>query len=719
MSSASDFALTSTSLSSSSSTAASSLLSATTNSTATKGSYEIVINNAAQKEKLGSNSYSSQTSALGITGTILVNGKTVKIASTDTLKTLQSTINNLNAGVTASIIKDSSSTSRLVLTSNTEGASGISLLNGGSSDTLASLGFNGTGTVIKNAVTGGARSDSFSSSATSVETLLGNDSQNLSGTVTINGKSVAIDLSDSLQTIADNLNTAGISASIVPTTTSSTGTDSTGATTTTSKTTYQLQIEGMSSWTDSNNVLQALGVVEGNRDSQIGVKSSVANTTDGSTPITADTKITDIYGYNTNTSGDKITISGTLHDGTAATSTDFAITGSTTVGDLLTQIQNAFGNVTASMNSDGKIQVTDNTTGTSKLAVNLKSTITDPNGGVLDFGSFSAVGAVKTYTLQKGEDASFSVDGMNMTSSSNTVTDAIGGVTLNLLGGDSNTTLTLNVSTDASAIETKVNSLLTAYNNVISYVNTQMTYNSDTSTTGGPLFGDNTLKSIKSQLQNMVVSAVGTSSSIKYMSDIGITIGSDNKLTLNTSTFENALSTNYKDVVNIFADSGSSSNTDFQYSGFGSKTKAGTYAITLSQLSGSGQNIAGQIDGYDATGSGSYLTLNNSASKADGLSVLYTGTNSSATTSFTFSRGLASLLDSLTTQLTDSVNGSVTLQQNACQTGIDAMTKKISDTQTNIDQKMASLKTQFENMNSAVAQMQQMQSYLSSQLSSL
>ena len=565
--------------------------------------------------------------------------------------------------------------------------------------------------MLKNKVAGAAQSDSFTSDSSSVESLLKIESQNLSGTVTINGKQVLIDLTDDLNTIATKLatdkdgNPSGISAKVVE--------DSSG-----SSPTFRLQIEGMSSWTDSNNVLQALGVVEGKREDVVGVTASVANTTDGSSPITADTKITDIYGYNTNSSGDKITISGKLHDGTAVTATDFAITSSTTVGDLLTQINSTFGNVTASLTSDGKIQVVDNATGTSQLSVNLSATITDPNGGVLDFGSFGQVGAVKKFVLQQGEDAAFTLDGMNMTSTTNTVTGTIPGVTLNLLAQDANTTVTLNVGSDTKGIEDKVNALLTAYNNTVSFINTQMTYNEDAKTTGGPLFGDNTLKSIKQQLQNSILNPVGTSS-IKYLSDVGIKIGKDNKLTLDTSKFESVLATNHDDVVNLFSDSGSSTNLQFQYSGSGTATLSGPYEISISQLGGSEQNIAGQINGYEASGSGNYLTLSNSASKADGLSVLYTGTTVPASTTFTFSRGIASILSNLTNQLTDSVDGTVTLQETSVQTSIDAITKKISSTQDNIDHKMATLKAQFIAMDSAVAQMQQTMSYLSSQLSAL
>jgi len=702
--------LYSAAVTSSSGTSASSLLSATASTSATPGTYSVVINSTAHAEKLASASFSSQSSALNISGTILVNGQAVKVAATDTLLDLETNINNLNtgskaSGVTASIYQDSSSTYRMVLTSDTEGASGISLLNGSASDTLASLGFNGTGTSIKNQITGGAESDAFSSSSTAVETLLGNTSQSLSGTVTINGKSATIDLSDTLSAIQSTLSTAGISSSIVSSTDGST-------------TSYRLAIEGMTSFTDDNNVLQSLGLVEGNRSDKVGVTGTAANTTNGSTAITSSTLITDIYGYNTYTSGDKITISGTTHSGGTVASTDFAITGTTTVGDLLTQIQNQFGNnVTASVNSKGQIQVLDNATGTSKLSVSLSASLTDANAGTLSFGSLATLGTVHKYVLQQGTDASFTVDGIATTSTTNTVTTAIQGVTLNLLGADSNTTLTVNVNHDVSGIENEINTMVSAYNDVMSYVNTQMSYNTDTSTTGGVLFGDNTLTSIKSQLQSTILQKVGTGT-FQYLSQIGLSQGSNAQISLNTTAFESALSKDFKGVVNLFSDSATTSDSQFQYVYSTGNTKPGTYNISISQAAGTNQNIAGQIDGYDATGNGNILTLSNSASSANGLQISYSGTTAASAT-ITVNRGLASLIDSLTQGFTDSTNGTVTTKETGLQTSIDRLNKQVSDMQANIDMQIANLTTEYENMDAYVGKMDALRSYLTTQLSSL
>ncbi|MFZ0946048.1 MAG: flagellar filament capping protein FliD [Syntrophobacteraceae bacterium] len=809
-------------VSSSSSVSASSLLSASASSTANNGSYQVVIGNTAQAEQLASQDFSSETSALNISGTIVVNGQGVEVAASDTLQDLESNINSANAGVTAAIIQDSPNTYRLVLTSGQTGAAGISLDDGSASNTLESLGFNGAGpTVIQNPVSGGAQGVEFSSTSTGIAALLGIAST--SGTVTINGNSAIIDLSDTLQQIQQTLAGAGIAASIVPTTNGS-------------QTTYSLNIAGMTSWTDNNNVLQTLGLTQGSRSDTVGVTASVANTgvvgvagtvantsggsaitastlissidgydytsgdeitisgtthngttvgptslaitstttvgdlltaiqnafgnvtatvnsngqiqvndnTTGTSqlsvnlgtsigastgtlsfgsfqtntaPITASTDITSIYGYNNYTSGDQIDISGTDHDGNAVAA-DFSITPTSTVGDLLTAIQNAFGNVTATVNSSGQIQVIDNASGTSKLSVNLDASLQASNAGQLDFGSFGQPATINQYVLQQGTNAAFTVDGMSMTSPTNTVTNAIAGVTLNLLGADPNTTLTVNVSPDAQAIEANINNWINAYNTVISYVNTQNTYTASSNTTGGPLFGDITMDTIKSELQSTIMNQVGTGS-MDYLANVGITTGSNGQLSLDTITFGQALSSNFSGVADLFSDSGVCSSSQFQYVYSNSNTQSGTYNIDITQLPGTDQNIAGTIDGLAATGSGNVLALDNTASGADGLAVSFTGTSLPASATITVNRGIASLMNDLVSGFTNTSHGTVASQETGLNNTITGLNNQVNNLQSNINSQMTTLQTEFENMDVAVAQMDQMQSYLTDQLATL
>ena len=88
--------------SSSSTVTADSLLSVTASTSAAKGTYQVKVINKAQAEKLSSATFSSKTSALGMEGTFLVNGKAVNVTAGDTLENIRTKINQANTGDEAS-----------------------------------------------------------------------------------------------------------------------------------------------------------------------------------------------------------------------------------------------------------------------------------------------------------------------------------------------------------------------------------------------------------------------------------------------------------------------------------------------------------------------------------------------------------------------------------------------------------------------------------------
>lgn len=112
------------------------LLSVTASSSASKGTYTILVDAVAKAQKLSSESFSSVSEALGASyaGEMLVNGAAITVEATDSLTDLQDKVNNANAGanptgVTASIVCYASNDNRLILTSDTTGAQGIDLQN--------------------------------------------------------------------------------------------------------------------------------------------------------------------------------------------------------------------------------------------------------------------------------------------------------------------------------------------------------------------------------------------------------------------------------------------------------------------------------------------------------------------------------------------------------------------------------------------------------------
>ncbi|MEJ5365229.1 MAG: flagellar filament capping protein FliD [Desulfosoma sp.] len=149
-------------------------------------------------------------------------------------------------------------------------------------------------------------------------------------------------------------------------------------------------------------------------------------------------------------------------------------------------------------------------------------------------------------TLQAGEDAAFTIDGIAMTRSSNTITDAIQGVTLQLRGEDPAATVTLSLDRDEKGIEGKIQAFVDAYNSVMKYINEQSRYDAASKEATGALFGDAQLRSIKSRLQTTVLA--------QELFSHGITFTRDGTLKFDPEEFRDALSQDYPGTVSKFND---------------------------------------------------------------------------------------------------------------------------------------------------------------------
>jgi flagellar hook-associated protein 2 len=579
-----DFSVYTSSMTSDSSTVdASDILSVSTSSLASKGSYAINVSSLAAAQKLSTRPFSSTIDALGASyaGDLLINGVAVSITATDSLADVRDKINNANAGTTATgvsatIVSYGANDYRLTLTSDATGEDGIGLQNASASDLVELFGWKDKSSTVKNSITGGAQSDRFSNSTQDIKILLGL-STSQSGTITINGQGVSIDLStESLEDIKNAINAAsitGVSASVI--------TDTSGVTTT-----YKLQIDGSQDFVDVQNILETLGVIQNGQAAVQGTTSGNSMTANGEY-ITPDTLITDIDGYNQFTAGDKISlgVSSTDHIGNDVHGDILTITTGTTVQDLLNAIETAYEQngyeVSAYMTSTGKIDVDDLETGTSCLVMDLQSTPADPNSS-LDWGAFTALGEVRKRELVAGSDASITVDGITKTSSDNAVDDVIPGVTLNLVKADPDTTITLNIDRDVDTIMGKISEFVDAYNQVSSYINQQQSYDTNKQQPGGVLFGDGTLLSVKSGLSSTIVQAVwGVSSDYSMMGLVGINLDNNGQLSIDSDKLKGYLTTNFNDVKNLFAADGSADAGTLEYISHSSDTNSGEYAVHI------------------------------------------------------------------------------------------------------------------------------------------
>lgn len=135
-------------------------------------------------------------------------------------------------------------------------------------------------------------------------------------------------------------------------------------------------------------------------------------------------------------------------------------------------------------------------------------------------------------------DAALDIEGIRVNSHSNTVVDAVPGVTLNLLTEGSSATVT--VATDKDAIKAKIQAFQDAYNKINTDLKSFTAYNAVTKT-GGPLLGDGTTTGLQSMLRNLVGSTGPASSTISRLSDMGLQVQADGSLSTNSTKLAAAL----------------------------------------------------------------------------------------------------------------------------------------------------------------------------------
>ncbi|MGA8108429.1 MAG: flagellar filament capping protein FliD, partial [Acidobacteriaceae bacterium] len=252
---------------------------------------------------------------------------------------------------------------------------------------------------------------------------------------------------------------------------------------------------------------------------------------------------TDSWTSETFASGSTVLPAGTITitpgSGTATTITTDG--SSTTLSDVASQINSDNLGVTASVVTDAtgaRLAIVSNTTGS---AANFTVSSSDPSG----FGFTQPV---------TGANASLTVDGIPISSASNTVTGALSGITLNLLSADPGVQVSLGVTPDTSQASSAINQFVTDYNTAIQDLNSQFTFSSSTNSEG-PLATDSVVRNLQSEMMQAIDYTYTPSSgttTIPNLSSMGITVNNDGTLSVDSGTLTSALQNNFSDVQNFF-----------------------------------------------------------------------------------------------------------------------------------------------------------------------
>ncbi len=215
------------------------------------------------------------------------------------------------------------------------------------------------------------------------------------------------------------------------------------------------------------------------------------------------------------------------------------------------------------------------------------------------------------------QNADFEVNGVTVSKTSNTISDVISGVTLTLSKVTASP-VTLTVARDTATVSSSIASFVKSYNDLATTLKNFSAYDA-TNQKGAILLGDSTVRSLQSQLRSMLNAAVtGTSGTLTTLSDVGVSFKKDGTLEVNQTKLNSVMSSNFSDIASLFASVGKATDSLVSFNSATSSTKAGSYAVNVTQLATQGNavgsvdaNLVGTPDGtIDATNDTLELSVN-------------------------------------------------------------------------------------------------------------
>ena len=377
---------------------------------------------------------------------------------------------------------------------------------------------------------------------------------------------------------------------------------------------------------------------------------------------------------------------------------------STTLTQLRDSINNATDNAEASIlyNGTGYVLVIKGESGASN---EVRVTPSEGSSATLT-NNFSYTASTKNLTQTvDGTDASFTVDGIAMTRSTNTISDLFNGYTLEL-EATSSSAINISSTQNLDNITSLLSNFIDAYNAIYTNI-TEMSgaaFSEDEST--GPLAGDSLARSIQRELRSYTTKSLSGYEGGPYsMSLLGVQTNRDGSLTLNTSVLKNSFAAAPKIVDAIFKNQLISDNAEVEVTSIGTDTKPGSYAITKT-----GSDYF--IDGVQMTANG---TLYTSGSGDSNGMVMNIASSDVSSANIYYGKSLMTKIDASLSNFLE-FNGDINNR-------ISNLTDKLSDfkdQKTNLDKRMATLTDryalQFSSMEQSIAGLKETGNYLDQML---
>jgi flagellar hook-associated protein 2 len=266
----------------------------------------------------------------------------------------------------------------------------------------------------------------------------------------------------------------------------------------------------------------------------------------------------------------------------------------TTLSGLRDYINNHDYGIKAAIVNDGngyRLTLTSENTGAAnsmEITVTDDDTLNNDNDGLSQLAFNSNAQGSMLQTVQ-AQDAALSINGLNITRETNTVSGAIKGVTLNLLKADVGNTLTVSIGTDTSNAKSALQEFVDGYNGLMTTINSLTSYDTQDNSVG-ILIGDFSVRSMSNQLRSVLTTTVSQLDSTYHsLAEIGIKTTDKGLLAIDSATLDEALSNASNDVAALFTSQGRSSDEGVSFISASNSTQAGSYLVNVDSMATQGQ----------------------------------------------------------------------------------------------------------------------------------
>ena len=331
------------------------------------------------------------------------------------------------------------------------------------------------------------------------------------------------------------------------------------------------------------------------------------------------------------------------------------------------------------------------------------------NLGGLSFMSYDPTaankGAGKNMTqIQAAQSAELTVDGIAISSESNSVSNAVKGVTFSL-NQVTTADVRVDVKRDTTALTNAVSGFVSTFNAVGNAFKAQIGKD-------GVLSRETTPSGVMRQLRTALSGNLASSG--LSLNDVGLSFDKDGILSFSTSKFNTAIAADPDIAKKIFADTGTTSDSRVSYIAATTLTQPGTYDIVVNSSSDGTTNANVTLNGTAAKTSTNIVT-GASGTSVDGLAIKlvngYTGSLGTVTFSRGFASGLMKTIDGLVNN-----NGSVATRTSTLNKQLKALDLRTDKENTRLADLERRYRAQYSALDSQLSKMQSTSSYISKNL---